>query len=274
MLRPVKRAGGLAYRESGPKDGPIALLVHGYPESSYMWRDVLPALAESGRYAIAPDLAGFGDSEPDPPGSWERHVESIERLRRELGIERCLLVVHDWGGLIGLRWACEHPEAIEALVLSSTGFFPDGRWSGMAEALRASGTGEQVVAALDRDGFGGLLLALSPSMSEEAIDEYWKAYADRPRRRGQLELYRSGDFEQLARYDLASLDVPVLLVWGETDEFAPVAGAYRFERELSDTELVVIDGAGHFVWEDAPEACAAALTGFLGRISASSDFST
>ena len=88
----------------------------------------MPALADAGWRALAPDLAGFGDSEPDPPGTWERHVESIERFRSELGIERCVLVVHDWGGLIGLRWACEHPEAIEALVISSTGFFPDGKW--------------------------------------------------------------------------------------------------------------------------------------------------
>jgi haloalkane dehalogenase len=271
---PVKSAAGLAYRESGPQDGAVALLVHGYPESSYMWRDVLPVLEEAGRHAIAPDLACFGDSEPDPPGSWERHVESIERFRRELGIERCLLVVHDWGGLIGLRWACEHPDAIEALVISSTGFFPDGKWSGMAEALRAPGTGEQVVDALDRNGFGGLLRSVSPAMSDEALDEYWKAYADEPRRRGQLELYRSGDFGALEQYHLAAIEVPVLLLWGEKDEFAPVAGAHRFERELSDTELIVVDGTGHFVWEDAPEACAAALTGFLARIPSSSAFST
>ena len=270
----MKSAGGLSYRESGPRDGPFALLVHGYPESSYMWRDVLPALAGAGWRAIAPDLAGFGDSDPDPPGSWERHVESIERCRRELGIDRCVLVVHDWGGLIGLRWACEAPGAVEALVISSTGFFPDGKWSGMAQALRAPGTGEQVIDALDRNGFGGLLRSLSPSMSDDAIEEYWKAYADPVRRRGQLELYRSGDFEQLARYDLASLEVPVLLVWGEADDFAPLAGAHRFQRELPDTELVVVEGGGHFVWEDAPGQCAAALTGFLARIPTSSDSST
>ncbi|MGZ5339763.1 MAG: alpha/beta fold hydrolase, partial [Thermoleophilaceae bacterium] len=99
---------------------------------------------------------------------------------------------------------------------------------------------------------------------------YWKAYADQTRRSGQLELYRSGDFEQLEQYHLASLEVPVLLVWGETDDFAPLAGAHRFERELPDTELAVIEGGGHFVWEDAPRACAEALTGFLARIPASS----
>ena len=255
----------MRHREQGPADAPVVLLLHGFPESSYMWRHVMPAIAGEGRRAVAPDLAGFGDSEPDPPGTWERHVEAVERFRRDLGIERCVLVVHDWGGLIGLRWACEHPDAVEALVVSSTGFFPDGKWHGMATAMRTPGTGEQLVDGLDRDGFAGLLRSTSPSFDDDAIDEYWKAFADEPRRHGQLELYRSGDFEKVAEYDLASLDVPVLLVWGERDEFAPVAGAHRFDRELADTELVVIEDAGHFVWEEAPERCAEAVVSFLRR---------
>ena len=259
-------AAGLSYREAGPADGPVALLVHGYPESSYMWEGVLPAVAEAGWRAVAPDLAGFGDSPPDPPGTWERRVESLERFRRELGIERCVPVMHDWGGLIGMWWACEHPEAVEALVISSTGFFPDGKWSGMAKALQEPGTGEQLLESLDRDGFAGVLRQQSPAMTDEAIDDYWKAYADEERRRGQLELYRSGDFSKLERFDLAALGVPALLVWGEDDEFAPVAGAHRFERELPATELVVVKGARHFVWDDAPEECGAALTGFLARV--------
>jgi haloalkane dehalogenase len=60
--------------------------------------------------------------------------------------------------------------------------------------------------------------------------------------------------------------VPVLLLWGEHDEFAPLAGAHRFERELRDTELVVVDGTGHFVWDEAPDRCAAALVAFLERL--------
>ena len=253
----------LAHREAGPADAPVALLLHGYPQSSYMWRDLLPALAAAGWRAVAPDLAGFGDSEPDPPGTWERHMEAVERFRRELGIERCVPVVHDWGGLIGLRWACEHPDAVAALVISSSGFFPDGKWHGMATAMRTPGTGEQLIDGLDRDGFAAVLRGASPAFGDDALDEYWKAFADPTRRRGHLELYRSGDFEKLARYRLADLEVPVLLVWGENDEFAPLAGAHRFERELPDAELVVVEGTGHFVWEEAPERCARAVTSFL-----------
>jgi haloalkane dehalogenase len=262
-------AAGLSYRDSGPADGPVALLLHGYPESSFMWSGVMPAIADSGWRAVAPDFAGFGDSPPDPPGTWERHVESVERLRRELGIERCVSVMHDWGGLIGMRWACEHPEAVRALVISSTGFFPDGRWHGMATALREPGTGEQLMDAIDRDGFAAVLRESSTGVTDEAIAEYWKGYADAARRRGQLELYRSGDFSKLERYDLAALGVPALLLWGERDEFAPVAGAHRFQRELPATELVVVEGARHFVWEDAPAECAAALVRFLARVASS-----
>ena len=256
----------LAHLEAGPAGGPVALLVHGFPQSSYMWRDVMPALSAVGWRSLAPDLAGFGDSPVDPPGTWERQVEALEGFRRELGVERCVPVMHDWGALIGLRWACEHPDAVAALVISSGGFFPDGKWHGMAKALRTPEVGEQALGGLDRDGFAGVLRASSQAFGDDAIDEYWKALADEPHRRNALELYRSGDFEKLAGLRLADLEVPVLLVWGENDEFAPLAGAHRFERELPDTELVVFEGAGHFVWDELPERCAGALTAFLGRL--------
>jgi haloalkane dehalogenase len=256
----------LAYREAGPADGPVALLVHGFPQSSYMWREVTPALANAGWRALAPDLAGFGDSPVDMPGTWERQVEALERFRVARGVDRCVPVMHDWGALIALRWACEHPDAVAALAISSSGFFPDGKWHGMAKALRTPEVGEQALAGLDRDGFAGVLRASSPAFGDEAIDEYWKGLADAAHRRNALELYRSGDFEKLAGYRLAELGVPVLLLWGESDEFAPLAGAHRFQRELPDTELVVIEGAGHFVWDEEPERCTAALTAFLGGV--------
>jgi haloalkane dehalogenase len=261
----VPTAAGLAYREAGPPDGPVALLLHGYPESSYMWRDVLPVLAEAGWHAIAPDLAGMGDSPPDLPATWERHADSVERLRSELGIERCVPVLHDWGGLIGLRWACEQPQAVEALVISASGFFPDGKWHGFAQAMRTPGTGEEFVAGATREAFGAMLAQLSDAIGDAVIDEYWKCFGGEERRQGQLDFYRSMDFEKIAPYEgrLAALDVPVLLVFGGRDPFVSPATAHRFERELQDTELVLIEEAGHFVWEDAPEECARALTAFL-----------
>jgi haloalkane dehalogenase len=137
----------------------------------------------------------------------------------------------------------------------------------MAKALRTPEVGDQVLGGLDRAGFGAVLRTSSESFDDDAIDEYWKSLADEAHRRNALELYRSGDFEKLASYRLADLGVPALLVWGEHDEFAPLAGAHRFERELPDTELVLIEGAGHFVWDEHPERCGGALRAFLERLS-------
>ena len=258
----------LVYRESLPVEEPLGTLlcVHGYPESSYMWRHVLEGAAEAGWQAVAPDLPGYGDSPYAGDGSWQAHIDALDAFHREQELGRVVLVVHDWGGLIGLRWACEHPDAIRALVISNTGFFPDGRWHGMAEALRTPGQGEEVVGALDRDGFAGMLRAVLPTIEDRSVDEYFKAYASDERRRGQLELYRSGDFSELERYDLAALDRPALILWGENDPFAPVAGAHRLVAELPDTELTIIEGTGHFVFDEAPEQAAAAVVSFLGRV--------
>jgi len=165
-------AAELFYREAGSAGAPVVLLLHGFPESSFMWSAVMPAIADAGWRAVAPDFAGYGDSEPDPPATWERHMDSLERFRRELGIERCVLVVHDWGGLVGMRWACEHPGVVSALVISSTGFFPNGRWHGMAKALRESGTGEQLMAGIDRDGFAAMIAASSAGRPNEGRAYY------------------------------------------------------------------------------------------------------
>ena len=266
----VKRAGEVAYREAVPDtegnaESPPVLLVHGYPESSFMWRDLLPPLAASGRRAIAPDLPGYGNSPPFRSGTWESHVEVVEEFRRALELDRVVLVVHDWGGLIGMRWACEHPDAVGGLVVSNTGFFPDGEWHGLAKALRTEGAGEAVVEAIDRDGFAAMLRQTGRGFDDDAIDDYWKAYTTEEGRRGQLELYRSGDFEKLVPYQgrLAALGVPTLILWGERDSFAPVGGAHRFHKEIPGSKLVLIADGGHFVFEDDPERCAGEIVGFL-----------
>src|SRR3954452_7836176 len=166
----MPEAAGLAYRAAGPDDGPPALLVHGYPESSYMWRDVLPALGKAGRRGARPGPAGSGAPPADPPGTWERHIESLERFHAELGLGPVLLVVHDWGGLIGLRWACEHPDAVAALVISCTGFFPKARWRGLADAMRTPGTGEELMEGMTRDGFAAVLRQACPAMDDDSLD--------------------------------------------------------------------------------------------------------
>ena len=256
---------GIAYREAGPPEGRTVLMLHGYPESSFMWRAPAAAAAEEGWRAVAPDLPGFGDSPPDPPGTWEHQVEHVQRLVEGLGLAPVVLVAHDWGGLIGLRWACEHPDSVRALVISASGFFPDGKWHGMARGLREEDTGEQLVEDMTRANFAGLMAWASRGMDDETIYEFWKCFADEERRRAQLELYRSGDFEKIAPYEgkLAALGAPTLLLWGKDDRFAPLAGGRRFNAEIPGSELVVLEDTGHFVWEDEPERCSRELRRFL-----------
>jgi haloalkane dehalogenase len=262
------RAAGLAYRQAGPSDGRPVLLLHGYPESSYMWRHALSALGESGWNAVAPDLPGYGDSEPDPPGTWERHMEALGRFVAALELEPFALVTHDWGVPIGLRWACDTPGAVTALVISDGGFFADRRWHDLANLMRTPGEGERLIESYTQDGFGAAMRGGSTGMTDDVLDEYWKAFTDEKRRQGHLELYRSGDFEKLEPYDgqVARLGLPTLIVWGGQDRYAGVKMAHRFHEEIADSELVLLEAAGHFVWEDEPERTTAALVDFLDRV--------
>jgi pimeloyl-ACP methyl ester carboxylesterase len=266
-LSALPQAAGLAYREAGASEHRVALLVHGYPESSYMWRHALTALAEAGWRAIAPDLPGYGDSEPDPPGTWERHVDALERLVAELELPPVALVTHDWGVMIGLRWACDHPGSVRALAISDGGFFADRRWHELANTMRTPDEGERLVRGYSREGLSQALSSLSSGITEDAIDEYWKGFADDQRRLGHLELYRSGDFEKLVPYEgaLARLGLPALIMWGGQDRFSTVKLAHRFHAELPGSELNVFDEAGHFVWEDVPAEATRALVDFLER---------
>ncbi|HST54861.1 MAG TPA: alpha/beta fold hydrolase [Solirubrobacteraceae bacterium] len=265
-------AAGLSYREAKPEDwragDPTALLVHGWPESSYMWRDALPAIAAAGYRAIAPDLAGYGDSAPNPPGSWEHHIEMLEDFRVALELQPTALVMHDWGTLIGLRWACDHPDAITSLIVSDGGFFTDRKWHDLANLMRTPGEGEALMEAFTREGFDAALRAACPGLTDAALEEYWKLFADPVRRQGSLELYRSGDFEKLEPYQgrLATLGVPALVLWGATDPFAGVDLAHRFQQDLPGSELVIIEDAGHFVWEDKPADTARIAADFLARV--------
>jgi pimeloyl-ACP methyl ester carboxylesterase len=262
----LRRTADLAYRDAsppGPESGDPVVLLHGFPQSSRMWEPLIESLTAAGRRCVAPDLYGLGDSDNGAPTTFEGNLEVFERFADELELDRLAIVVHDWGGFIGLAWACRHPDRVSALVISDTGFFADGRWHGMAEAVRGE-QGEQIVAALDRSGFE-VLLRSSARFSDEDVEAYWRPFAEGRGRRATLDFYRSMDFSKLAGYDgrLGALGVPTLLLWGAEDEFAPLGGAKRFEREIPGARLVAIEGAGHFVFDQEPERCAREVVAFL-----------
>ena len=242
---PSGTAAGMAYRAAGPPDGAAVLLVHGHPESSHMWAAAMSALAEAGCRAVAPDLAGYGHSPPDPPGTWERHVERLERFRSELGLGRTVLAVHDWGGLIGLRWACDHPAATRALVISSSGFFPDGKWHGLAEgATHARGRAKRrsrtspardSTASSRRPARGSTSPPSTstgrPSRITSAAPRSWSSTA-----RATSRSWRS------TREGSPRWGSRCCSSGASTRSSAPVAGAHRFKRELPDAELAIVGG--------------------------------
>jgi len=263
----VKDLGRLVGREvfhDGTGLADPAVLVHGFPESSRMWEPLMAALASTGRRCLAPDLYGLGDSTDADPATFEHNLEAFTTFMERPGLERVALVVHDWGGFIGLAWACDHPERVSALVISSTGFFSDGRWHGMAEAIRGDG-GEAVVAAMDRDGFAGLMHSFGGAFADDDIAAYWAPYEDGRGQRATLDFYRSMDFEKLEPWQgkLAAIDAPTLILWGADDQFAPLAGAERLQREIPGAALVVLEGIGHFVFDEATERSVEEVSSFL-----------
>ena len=265
----LKRTGSLTYREvpaPGTASGDPVLLVHGFPESSRMWVPLMAALSEAGRRCVAPDLFCLGDSQDPGPATFERNREALSALHDALDLGRVAVVVHDWGGFVGLAWACEHPDLVSALVISDTGFFSDGRWHGMAEAIRGE-QGEELVGALDRDGFAGLLRAEGAGFSEEDVDAYWRPFAEGRGREATLEFYRSMEFSKLAPYEerLRELGVPTLLLWGADDKFAPIGGAHRLRKWIPHAELVALDGAGHFVFDQERGTTTATVVAFMAR---------
>lgn len=265
----VKKVEGIAYREALPESTvqrPVdVLMLHGYPTSSYLWRNLLPPVAAAGYRAFAPDLPGFGDSEPDLPGTWERQVEHVERFHQALGLRKVVLVVHDWGGLIGLRWACDYPEHIAGLIITDTGFFADAKWHNLAKVLRTEGKGEDLINQMTYSTFLVILRQVCPKIEESTVKEYWKTLATPDRHSSQLDLYRSGDFEKLTPYQgrLAALGVPTTVIWGAEDKFVPVAGGYRFRKEIPGAELHVLEGIGHFLMEEEPKLVADRAVEFL-----------
>jgi haloalkane dehalogenase len=265
----------LAFREALPDGEPIGTLlcVHGYPESSHMWQATLDTAARAGWRALAPDLPGYGDSALGDPqdgaGTWEAHVDALARFHSDLGLGPVVLCTHDWGALIGLRWACDAPGRVSGLVISASGFFHDGKWHGMAKAMRTPGEGEQLADGMTREGFDALLGSVS-RMDTAALDACWRAYETPERRAAHLALYRSGDFEKLEPYRgrLGELGVPTLLVWGTEDAFAPLAGGRRLREEIPGARLVILEGEGHFLFDDAPALTAGLVAGFLDDVAA------
>jgi pimeloyl-ACP methyl ester carboxylesterase len=246
------------------------VFVHGNPGSSEDWVDLLPTVGVFAR-AVAYDLPGFGHA--DKPSGFAYTAEGYARhladLLTVLGIRRAHLVVHDWGGLIGLLWAAAHPEAFRSVVLINIGVLPGYRWHYLAKIWRTPILGELFQLTASRQGFHLLLKHGNPrGLPHTFIDRMYQDY-DRGTRRAVLRLYRSandpgGVGEQLWRA-LRPLDRPALVIWGRHDPYLPVAFAERQRETFPRAEVVVLDQSGHWPFADDPNRVAELVLPFLQR---------
>jgi haloalkane dehalogenase len=250
----------LAHLEAGPADGHTVVLLHGEPTYSHLWREVFPPLVEAGLRVVAPDLVGFGRSDKPTDVGWYSHRRLGDALSAHLDVIApgpVTLVVHDWGGLLGLPWAVEHPERVERLVMTDTGLyssggFPSEAWSAFRAFVERT---EDLPISLLIDG------GVSRELSEEekaAYEAPFDVVASKAGTRALPLLVPVSDEDEgaqllsVTREKLGDWQTPTLILWGGADTILPPQMGERFADLIPGCvgfELVV--GAHHFLQEDA-----------------------
>jgi pimeloyl-ACP methyl ester carboxylesterase len=267
------------YREAGPADGPVVLLLHGFPTSSHMFRNLIPLLADRYR-VIAPDYPGFGESDaPDHTTftySFAHYAELVDALLGQLGAQKYAMYLMDYGAPVGYRLALKHPERVTGMIVQNGNAYEEGLrefWDPI-KAYWADG------AQTHREAISNLVtlevtkFQYTDGMSDVAriSPDNWvhdQALLDRPGNKDiQLDLfydYRTNvplypDFQKFFREHRP----PTLIVWGKNDKIFPAEGAYPYRRDLPDAEFHLLD-TGHFALEDKLDEMAPLIRDFLDR---------
>ena len=266
------------YREAGPKDAPVLLLLHGYPTTSHMFRGLIPLLASKYR-VIAPDLPGFGLTKAPPRGRFPYTFDSLatvlDGFTNALGLHRYALYIFDYGAPTGLRLAAAHPERVTAIISQNGNAYEEGLSTAWAPYQKYWKEGSQEArdacrAALTPDAIRSQYLT-GADPSRVAPDNYTLdiAYFGRPGTdEVQLDLiydYRTN----VALYPawqayFRAHKPPMLAVWGKNDLFFLPPGAEAFRRDIPDTELHFFD-TGHFALETHGAEIGATMMDFLRR---------
>ena len=271
----------LFYREAGPADAPAIVLLHGFPTSSFMFRDLIPALA--GRYrVIAPDHLGFGLSDAPSADEFDYTFDALTELTAgllaELGVTRYAIYVQDYGAPIGWRLALADPHAITAIITQNgNGYdagFVEGFWKtvwayhkeqtpeterGVRSALTLEATRWQYLTGVpdetlvSPDAWHHDFALLSRPGNDEIQLKLFRDYATNPPLYPALHEY------------LRREQPPVLAVWGRGDEIFGPDGARAFAGDVPAAEIHLLDG-GHFLLESAGDQVAELILGFLGRV--------
>jgi len=267
------------YREAGSPNNSALLLLHGFPTSSHMFRNLIPILADE-YHVVAPDLPGFGFSDaPDRAQfrySFENLAKVIARFTEAIGLDRFAIYVFDYGAPVGLRLALAHPEKITAIISQNGNAYEEGLSAGWnpiqkywqeptAEnraALRnfltpeatkwqyTHGTSDESLVAPESYSLDSALLA-RPGNDEIQLDLFLD-YAS------NVALYPK--FQEYFR----SRRPPLLAVWGKNDPFFLPPGAEAYQRDIPEAEVHLLD-TGHFALETHYQAIAGTIQDFLGR---------
>lgn len=265
-------AGGTRTRliQAGPPEASEAVVfVHGNPGSADDWGRLVAAAGRAGRRAVAFDLPDFGETVA--PAGFEHSVfgyaSFLGEALGELGIERAHLVLHDFGGPIGLVWTAMNPEALAGIVLIDTGILPGYRWHRLARIWRTPIVGELLQATATRGAFRSLLNRNEPrGLPRDFVEKMYDHY-DRRTRKAVLALYRATDDPGAAAAEFSQLmaprDLPALVVWGEDDAYLPSSYAYSQREAFPSADVHVLPASGHWPFADAPETVERLLVGFL-----------
>ncbi|WP_328990826.1 alpha/beta hydrolase [Kribbella sp. NBC_01245] len=268
------------YREAGAADAPVILLLHGFPTSSHMFRNLIPLLAKSYR-VIAPDHLGFGQSAMPSADEFTYNFATLAELTtvftEALGLSSYAMYVQDFGAPIGWRMALAHPERITAVITQNGNAYEDGlveeMWADVhAYAAEQSPENEDAAAMMQSAElvkWQYLHGVPDPSLVSPDTWTHDLALLARPgAERVQLDIIRSyvDNFRLYPKFQeyFRTSQVPLLATWGENDEIFPPAGAKAFARDLPDAEIHLLP-TGHFALETHAAEIAALMLEFLAR---------
>jgi pimeloyl-ACP methyl ester carboxylesterase len=266
------------YREAGPKDAATIVLLHGFPSSSHMFRDLIPKLSDR-FHVIAPDYIGFGFSAQPAAGEFKYTFDNLtlyveKLLFGTLGLKKFSIYVQDYGAPVGFRIATRHPEAIEGIVVQNGNAYVEGISAAFdplkpfwANRNAETETPVRSLLTLQTTQFQythGMKDASAVSPDSWTFDQH---FLDRPGNEAiQLDLFHNYT-SNVALYDewhryFRDKQPRTLIVWGQNDPFFTVAGANAFLKDLPNAELHLLD-SGHFAIEDSADFIAERIREFL-----------
>jgi pimeloyl-ACP methyl ester carboxylesterase len=267
------------YREAGPADAPVILLLHGFPTSSHMFRELMPLL--SGRYRlIAPDLPGFGQTKAPPRGefayTFDNLARVIEGFTDALGLTRYAIYAFDYGAPTGYRLALAHPERVAAIISQNGNAYVEGfsdEWGAWQDYWRepSAANREACRASLTPHTIRNWQYLTGTAPHRLSPDGYTLdiAYMARPGAE-EIQLDLIGDYKSNVALYPAFQDYfrkhqpPLLAVWGEHDPAFIPPGAFAYRRDIPSAEVHLFD-TGHFALETHSAEIAQCIDEFLSR---------